>query len=63
MSAGWLVRQHANSDVSDLVADKVLVVLHGDCVAYRMPSPRCQENLASDVALRRFVEVYDDLLM
>lgn len=60
---GWLVRQDSESQVESCLADRAVEVLRGDGSAMGSRGrERCETNFSSEVALRRFTDVYDDLL-
>jgi len=59
---GWLVQQNSDSQVSELVADRVLEVLQGDGLAMSARArQRCEQAFSNEVALRRFTDVYEEL--
>jgi glycosyltransferase involved in cell wall biosynthesis len=61
---GWLVRQDADSQVSGLVAGRVLEVLRGDGVGMGgRARQRCEKSFSNEVAFRPFMDVYEDLLL
>jgi len=61
---GLLVPQGAGQDVARSVADKVLEVLRGDGAAMGARArERCLNVFSSQVAIRRFTDTYDDLLI
>jgi len=61
---GWLVRQDSDSQVPALVANRVLEILRGDGIGMsRQARERCERNFSTPVALTRFVDVYNDLIM
>src|SRR5438132_4535625 len=60
---GWLVPQDSDPQVSALVADRVMEVLRGNGAAMGgRARQRCETAFSSEVALRRFTDVYEDLL-
>jgi glycosyltransferase involved in cell wall biosynthesis len=61
---GWLVPQGSDSEVSNLVAERVLEILRGDGAPMgRRARQRCEQTFATGVALRPFTDVYEDLLL
>jgi glycosyltransferase involved in cell wall biosynthesis len=60
---GWLVPQDSDSQVSALVADRVVEVLRGDGAAMGgRARQRCEDIFSNEVALERFTDVYKALL-
>jgi glycosyltransferase involved in cell wall biosynthesis len=61
---GWLVRQDSDSQVAGLVAHRVIEVLRGDGAAMGgRAGRRCEQLFSTEIALRRFMDVYGDLLV
>ena len=60
---GWLVPQDGGPDTARRVADRVLGVLHGDGAAMGASArERCTQSFSTNVAIKRFTEIYADLL-
>jgi glycosyltransferase involved in cell wall biosynthesis len=60
---GWLVPDDNDTQVTGLVADRVLQLLRVDGAAMSGRSRRrCEETFSNEVAIRRFTQAYEHLL-
>ena len=60
---GWLIPQDAGLDVPRMMASRALDVLHGIGSALGARGrDRCVTTFSNDVAIRRFIDTYDQLL-